>query len=185
MMPTATGLLIIRAITPQIDHILLSPELAGRIVNTYIQQDYNPMEVSDHFLIVVKMKLSSILLPVIDDGKTLIPTVGDPKPEPTPSVTPKTTTAPKSKPKSDREYLQGSRGGCYYLTKGGNKKYVARSLCAEDSSTSDEPETTTTTPATPKKSSSDGRTYLKGSRGGCYYLTKSGRKKYVDRSKCN
>lgn len=28
-----------------------------------------------------------------------------------------------------REYLRGSRGGCYYYTSGGNKKYVSRSLC--------------------------------------------------------
>jgi len=29
-----------------------------------------------------------------------------------------------------------------------------------------------------------GRTYIKGSRGGCYYLTASGKKTYVDHSYC-
>jgi exonuclease III len=37
-----------------IDHILLSPELAGRIEKVHITQDHNPMEVPDHFLIVVR-----------------------------------------------------------------------------------------------------------------------------------
>ncbi|HQZ94705.1 MAG TPA: nuclear transport factor 2 family protein [Pyrinomonadaceae bacterium] len=31
----------------------------------------------------------------------------------------------------------------------------------------------------------DGRTYLKGSRGGCYYLNSSGNKVYVDKGLCN
>ena len=31
----------------------------------------------------------------------------------------------------------------------------------------------------------DGRTYLKGSRGGCYYLNSSGKKVYVDKGSCN
>lgn len=31
----------------------------------------------------------------------------------------------------------------------------------------------------------DGRTYLKGSRGGCYYLNSSGKKVYVDKGLCN
>jgi hypothetical protein len=32
---------------------------------------------------------------------------------------------------------------------------------------------------------SSGREYIRGSRGGCYYLSGSGRKVYVDRSLCN
>jgi ketosteroid isomerase-like protein len=35
------------------------------------------------------------------------------------------------------------------------------------------------------KSSSAGRTYVKGPRGGCYYLNSSGSKVYVDKSFCN
>jgi hypothetical protein len=35
----------------------------------------------------------------------------------------------ESKPKTERTYYKGSRGGCYYLTSGGNKKYVDRGLC--------------------------------------------------------
>ncbi len=36
-----------------------------------------------------------------------------------------------------------------------------------------------------RASSSGGRAYIRGSRGGCYYLSGSGRKVYVDRSLCN
>ncbi len=53
--------------------------------------------------------------------------------------------------------------------------------------------TATTTTATPREeatgngraSSSGGRAYIRGSRGGCYYLSGSGRKVYVDRDLCN
>lgn len=32
-------------------------------------------------------------------------------------------------PSTFRRYYRGPRGGCYYLTSGGNKQYVDRSLC--------------------------------------------------------
>lgn len=181
-----------------IDHILLSPELAGRIVNTYIQQDYNPMEVSDHFPIVVKLKLSSILFPLTDDGKTMFPTVGIPAPKssPTPSSTPANTPAPlpqpKTKPPADREYFKGTRGGCYYLTASGSKKYVDRELCERGAGSENEKPPTlinrsdSTLTETPSNSTpSSGNRYIRGSRGGCYYINSKGKKSYVDRSKCN
>lgn len=37
----------------------------------------------------------------------------------------------------------------------------------------------------PKKADSSGRTYIRGSRGGCYYINGSGKKTYVDRTLCN
>jgi len=37
----------------------------------------------------------------------------------------------------------------------------------------------------PARTSGSDRTYTRGSRGGCYYLSGSGRKVYVDRSLCN
>jgi hypothetical protein len=50
------------------------------------------------------------------------------------SVIPKTVrtnTVPstKSRQSSDRTYIRGPRGGCYYLNSNGNKTYVDRSLC--------------------------------------------------------
>jgi hypothetical protein len=33
--------------------------------------------------------------------------------------------------------------------------------------------------------STSGRTYIRGSRGGCYYINSHGNKTYVDRSLCN
>jgi hypothetical protein len=50
------------------------------------------------------------------------------------------------------------------------------------------PPSTPTTPSTPSNrssSNSEHRGYIRGSRGGCYYISGSGRKVYVDRSMCN
>lgn len=53
------------------------------------------------------------------------------------------------------------------------------------SSSETKPETTKTTLVSPpSKGSSTSRTYLKGPRGGCYYLNSSGTKVYVDKSYC-
>lgn len=45
-----------------------------------------------------------------------------------------TTTNPAalstSSGSSDRKYIRGSRGGCYYLNSSGNKTYVDKSLCS-------------------------------------------------------
>ncbi len=32
--------------------------------------------------------------------------------------------------KATRKYLQGSRGGCYYINSNGNKTYVAKKFCS-------------------------------------------------------
>lgn len=40
-------------------------------------------------------------------------------------------------------------------------------------------------PATPPRTTSADRGYIRGPRGGCYYLSGSGRKVYVDRGLCN
>ena len=50
-----------------------------------------------------------------------------PKPEPTKAVT--LSTAASTPSNSDRTYVRGSRGGCYYLSSGGSKIYVDRALC--------------------------------------------------------
>lgn len=57
-----------------------------------------------------------------------------PKTEPTASsaaaVSPaKATALSTSSGPSDRKYIRGSRGGCYYLNSRGNKTYVDKSLC--------------------------------------------------------
>ncbi len=39
-----------------IDHILIAPELTSTLVNAYIYQDFNPIEVSDHFPVVAEFE---------------------------------------------------------------------------------------------------------------------------------
>ncbi len=68
---------------------------------------------------------------------------------------------------SDKSYITGPRGGCYYINGNGNKTYVDRSLCGEVVSYSNR----------------DG--YIRGPRGGCYYINGNGNKTYVSRSLCN
>ena len=45
--------------------------------------------------------------------------------------------------------------------------------------------TTVVTTGTGGTKTADGRTYMKGTRGGCYYLNSSGKKIYVDKGLCN
>ncbi|WP_299221854.1 hypothetical protein [uncultured Aquimarina sp.] len=40
-----------------------------------------------------------------------------------------TTKKKRNKPRTTRRYIQGSRGGCYYINSNGNKTYVDRSIC--------------------------------------------------------
>ncbi len=58
--------------------------------------------------------------------------------EPTTSTTAPTVTeeTPTNAPIADtqRTYITGERGGCYYINSNGNKTYVDRSLCGESSS---------------------------------------------------
>jgi hypothetical protein len=113
--------------------------------------------------------------------------------------------------KSKSLMLCRPRGSCYEVTTNGKKKSVARSLCgAEPSKNSGAqapaPKTTSNAqtsnavppvaPAPPKAQNSGsaaaaetkvvkGNTpYIKGPKGGCYYVSESGRKEYVDRSVC-
>lgn len=107
-----------------------------------------------------------------------------------------------------RVYRSGSRGGCYYLTASGKKSYVDKRFCEHTAPVLDSPENpeedlkdntkeeTKTVPAVPPQSlpvekqvvkigSSSGRTYVRGPRGGCYYLSDSGKKVYVsDKNLC-
>lgn len=47
------------------------------------------------------------------------------------------------------------------------------------------PETTTSQKAATTNSAAGGRKYILGPRGGCHYVSESGRKVYVDKSHCN
>jgi len=106
------------------------------------------------------------------------------------------------------QYVQGPRGGCYEVTKSGAKKSVSRSLCGQNaapqsavtqsspsnsapartetrstaSSTSAQP--SAPAPAAQTKVVKGNRTYIKGPKGGCYTVSASGRKEYVDRAMC-
>ena len=101
------------------------------------------------------------------------------------------------------QYVVGPRGGCYEVTQGGKKKSVARSFCApasqsapaQPSAASKSQSNTSSRTTAPTGNTGGGatgattiakgnRTYVKGAKGGCYYLTPSGRKQYVDRSMC-
>ena len=92
-----------------------------------------------------------------------------------------------------REYIgqkkTTTQGGCYYLTASGNKKYVDKSFCSEVKDQPVEPETTKPKESEKKpaeKKDSSGREYIKGSRGGCYYMSESGEKVYVkDKRLCD
>ena len=106
------------------------------------------------------------------------------------------------------QYVQGPRGGCYQITKNGGKKSVDRAHCSSSaqnapSQASAPPKTSPSKPETTGSAQRDAtggsqsapsgsetkvvkgnRTYIKGPKGGCYYVTASGRKEYVDRSMC-
>jgi endonuclease YncB( thermonuclease family) len=114
--------------------------------------------------------------------------------------------------KDGRTYILGPKGGCYYLTESGEKKYEKdKSKCANLTKTSTETDkkddkpkeeekpaeskTETKKPVaekseTPKSDTStvtkNGKTYIKGARGGCYWLDSDGKKHYEkDKSLCN
>jgi len=52
-------------------------------------------------------------------------------PEPVRVDTPSETYSPPppTRPTTDRTYIRGPRGGCYYISSSGSKVYVDRSLC--------------------------------------------------------
>jgi hypothetical protein len=84
------------------------------------------------------------------------------------------------------QYFVGSKGGCYRLTKSGNKRYVDRSMCASKpaaaTATGGRAAVAPARPAAPPTGSTS--KYQQGSRGGCYTITESGGKRYVDRGMC-
>lgn len=82
--------------------------------------------------------------------------------------------------KANRKYETGAKGRCFYVNSSGNKTYVNKKFCA----TVNKPANVTglevtVTQKTEHKSDSSSRTYIKGSRGGCYYLNDKGNKVYV------
>lgn len=113
-----------------IDHILLSPELAGRIEKVDIPHNHNPLEVSDHFPIVVKLRLFSESpadnstggSQIVNPANPVTPSIITPTPTPSTSVSNPSNS-------SGRIYQKGPRGGCYYINDSGKKVYVDRSLC--------------------------------------------------------
>jgi hypothetical protein len=89
-------------------------------------------------------------------------------------------------PQAFGQYYLGPRGGCYTMTRSGNKKYVDRSLCVSDASSVAERQTSRSVAAVADVPSGDipSVRYHLGPRGGCYALSPSGAKRYVDRSLC-
>lgn len=75
-------------------------------------------------------------------------------------------------PTSNKTYITGERGGCYYINVNNNRTYVDRSKC----NSKDQYKPTIT---------HFGRRYITGPRGGCYYINSNGNKTYVDRSICS
>lgn len=57
-------------------------------------------------------------------------------------------------------------------------------IISTNSDTNSNKEVVTPTPAT-NSNKSTGRTYIRGTRGGCYYINSKGNKTYVERSLCN
>lgn len=91
------------------------------------------------------------------------------------------TTSSVNTDANGRKYYLGPRGGCYYLTASGNKSYVDKKFCSQET---DAPPAKVEPPPARKTVLSD-RVYIIGPRGGCYYINSSGKKVYVDRNKCN
>jgi endonuclease YncB( thermonuclease family) len=98
----------------------------------------------------------------------------------------------QEKEKANRKYLTGAKGGCYYINSNGNKTYVKKEFCNAASSTKTEVKTETKietkTDNQPTKSlgkkDANGRAYIKGAKGGCYYINSNGNKSYVDKKFC-
>lgn len=145
------------------------------------------------FLSLVPKKIQSVIEATkdtsLDAGETGVDnTTGD-------KSTDKSTT--KKTDSGDRVYMMGTKGGCYYLTASGKKSYVDKKFCENAPAASDskekkeikhvpeQPKALPDKKTAPGKSSSDERTYIKGERGGCYYINSSGKKTYVDKEKCN
>jgi len=91
-------------------------------------------------------------------------------------------TPTKAEQKALAKFIRGPRGGCYTVSASGTKRYVDRSLCESEVSSS---QARATLQAQKDDSQEQGASpYLRGPRGGCYTVSASGRKRYVDRSLC-
>jgi hypothetical protein len=78
------------------------------------------------------------------------------------------------------KFIRGPRGGCYALSPTGRKQYVDRSMCTQSEV---RPRSLSEIAGEPRDESGSGR-FIRGPRGGCYTLSNSGAKRYVDRSMC-
>lgn len=76
------------------------------------------------------------------------------------------------------EYVKDSASTANSLYSGGSKSTTT-------STSSRSTNTTTTRSSSSSGKTSTGRTYIRGPRGGCYYINSNGNKTYVDRSLCN
>jgi hypothetical protein len=86
---------------------------------------------------------------------------------------------------SQAQYIRGPRGGCYTLTRSGNKRYVDRSMCDSPSPQQSTRRSLSDSGGSEKRASSPASNYIRGPRGGCYTLGAGGRKRYVDHSLCD
>src|SRR5690606_5320325 len=90
---------------------------------------------------------------------------------------------------AQNQYATTSDGKRVLLRSNGTWEYVNKQSTTTRNAVSNTTRTTTPT-VQPRKnnsstSASSGRTYIRGPRGGCYYINRNGNKTYVDRSFCN
>lgn len=82
-----------------------------------------------------------------------------------------------------KRVLLKSNGTLEYVSTGQSMTSSATQVNRLSSGSSSTTSSTKTNTAPARKST--GRRYIKGSRGGCYYINSNGNKTYVDRSLCN
>src|SRR5690606_8410013 len=90
---------------------------------------------------------------------------------------------------AQNRYATTSDGKRVLLRSNGTWEYVDKQSATTKNAVGNTTRTTTPT-VQPRKnnsstSASSGRTYIRGPRGGCYYINRNGNKTYVDRSFCN
>src|SRR5690606_33406875 len=86
------------------------------------------------------------------------------------------------------QYATTSNGKVVLLRSNGTWEYVNRKAPSKSNSSSYRTSTSRnfSSYSSPKrKSSAVQKTYIRGPRGGCYYINSNGNKTYVDRSLCN
>lgn len=104
--------------------------------------------------------------------------------EPTPTKLPPYTPPAPTAQTVTGGFIDGPRGGCYYINASGKKTYVDHSLCGRPDQPARVPAPSSLYSQPAATSSSSGG-YYTGPRGGCYTYSASGKKRYVDRSLCN